>query len=179
MVLNIYFCGVILLECEVRRAIKDDAKSLAHIIVESWKSVYSNIIPEDEITKFLDKERRQQQFEKFIDDGEIVLIGTYDDIPCGLVFANKDNDEKLEKCGSIYSMYLLEEYWGKGLAMELMNLVLSILKAEGCKQVSLWVYEANIRARRFYEKCGFIFDGTKKHSRFSNKPIELRYIKQI
>ena len=82
---------MILLVCEVRRAIKGDAKSLSHIIVESWKSVNSNIIPEYEITKFLDKERRQQQFEKFIEDGEIVLIGIHDDIPCGLVFANKDN----------------------------------------------------------------------------------------
>ncbi|NMB07774.1 MAG: GNAT family N-acetyltransferase [Tissierellia bacterium] len=60
-----------------------------------------------------------------------------------------------------------------------MDLVISILKKEGCKQVALWVYETNKRARRFYEKCGFGFDGTKKHSHFSNKPVELRYIKQI
>lgn len=158
---------------------KEDAKSLANIIVESWRAAYRNIIPEDEIVKFLDKERRQQQFERFIDDGEIVLIGIYDGLPCGLVFGNKDNDEQLEECGSIYSIYLLEEYWGKGLATKLMDSVIDILKHEGCKQVSLWVFEENIRARRFYEKCEFEFDGAKKHSRFSNKPIELRYVKQI
>lgn len=170
---------MILLRCEIRRAVTGDSKSLANIIVESWRSAYSDLIPEDEITKFLDKQKRQQQFERFIEDGEIVLIGSYDGIHCGLVFANKDNDEQLEECGSIYSIYLLEEYWGKGLSIRLMNEVISILKAEGCKKVSLWVYEANTRARQFYEKCGFIFDGTKKYSRFSNKPIELRYLKQI
>lgn len=167
------------MRCKVRRAIIADTKSLANIIVESWKSAYSNIIPEDEIAKFLDKQRRQQQFERFIKDEEIVLIGFYDEIPCGLVFANKDNDEQLKECGSIYSIYLLEEYWGKGLATKLMDVVISILKEDGCKQVSLWVYEVNVRARKFYEKCGFTFDGNKKHSRFSNKPIELRYVKQI
>lgn len=168
-----------LLKCKVRGAVKEDAEFLANIIVESWRSAYSDKIPKDEIVKFLDKQRRQQQFERFIEDGEIVLIGFYDNVPCGLVFANKDNDEQLEKCGSIYSIYLLEEYWGKGLSTMLMDVTIDILKDEGCKQVFLWVYETNKRARRFYEKCGFIFDGNKKYSHFSNKPIELRYIKQI
>ena len=76
---------------KIRRAVTDDAKSLANIIVESWRAVYSNIIPEDEIAKFLDKERRQKQFERFIEDGEIVLIGIFDGMPCGLVFANKED----------------------------------------------------------------------------------------
>lgn len=154
-------------------------KCEANIIVESWKSAYSNIIPEDEIARFLDKQRRQEQFEKFIEDEEIVLIGFYDEIPCGLIFGNKDNDEGLERCGSIYSIYLLKEYWGKGLSTKLMDRAINILKEEGCKQVYLWVYEVNTRARKFYEKYGFIFDGNKKQSHFSNKPIELRYIKQI
>ncbi len=60
-----------------------------------------------------------------------------------------------------------------------MESALNILKDQGCKKVSLWVYEDNIRARKFYEKCGFTYDGNKKYSHFSNKPIELRYIKQI
>ena len=163
---------MILLEYEIRRAGTDDAKYLANIIVESWRATYSNIIPEDEIAKFLDKERRQKQFEKFIENGEIILIGIYDDMPCGLVFANKDNDEQLAECGSIYLIYFLKEYWGKGLGTKLMDEAINILKNEGCKQVSLWVYETNIRARSFYEKSGFIFDETKKYSHFSNKPIE-------
>lgn len=164
---------------KVRKAVKSDSLDLANIIVESWKSAYSEIIPKDEIAKFLDKERRQRQFERFIEDEEIILIGSVNEIACGLVFANKDNDQGLEDCGSIYSIYLLEEYWGKGLSEKLMDSALNILKDQGCKKVSLWVYEDNTRARKFYEKCGFIYDGNKKYSHFSNKPIELRYIKQI
>lgn len=174
---NIY--EVIYLLCEVRKAVKSDSKDLANIIVESWKSAYSNLIPEDEIIRFLDKERRQKQFERFIEEDEIVLIGFYDGIACGLVFANKDNDEDLEDCGSIYSIYLLEEYWGNGLASKLMETVINILKEHECNKISLWVYEENKRAINFYEKCKFVFDGNKKESRFSNKPIELRYIRQI
>lgn len=170
---------MISLKYQVRKAVTKDAKSLANIIVETWKSAYGDIIPKDEIIKYLDKDRRQRQFERFIEDGEIVLIGICDGVACGLVFANKDNDEKLEECASIYSIYVLEEYWGKGLATELMDSVINILKEEGCKQVSLWVYEINKRAIGFYEKSGFAFDGNKAYSHFSNKLVELRYIKQI
>ncbi len=167
------------MEYEVRKALIEDAESLGNIIVESWKAAYSNIIPKDEMAKFLDKERRKRQFERFIENEEIILIGICDNVPCGLMFGSKDNDEQLLECGSIYSMYFLKEYWGKGLATKLMDSFINILKDEGCKRVSLWVYEDNIRARRFYEKCGFIFDSIKKYSHFSNKPIELRYIKEI
>ncbi|MFA5575692.1 MAG: GNAT family N-acetyltransferase [Tissierellaceae bacterium] len=162
---------------KVRAARKEDAGHLADIIVKSWKSAYSELIPEDEITRYLDKDRRKVQFEKFIEDGEIVLIGIFNEVPCGLVFANKDNDEGLESCGSIYSIYLLEETWGKGISAKLMEQTVELLKKQGCKKISLWVYEENLRARKFYEKHGFTFDGSKKYSRFSNKPLELRYIK--
>jgi hypothetical protein len=69
--------GEIILEYEVRKALMEDTESLGNIIVESWKAAYSNIIPEDEMAKFLDKERRKRQFERFIENGEIILIGIY------------------------------------------------------------------------------------------------------
>ncbi len=163
----------------IRPATIDDASSLANIIVESWKSAYSELIPKDEIARYLDKNKRKNQFEKFIQDEEIVLIALFDQIPCGLAFANKDNDEGLEECGSIYSMYLLEEYWGRGVSSELMTKVIEILERQGVKRVSLWVYEKNLRARKFYEKHNFAFDGHKKYSRFSNELLELRYIKEL
>lgn len=62
---------MISLEIEVRRARVEDAKSLANIIVESWRLAYENILPREEMGKFLDKERRQQQFKRFIKGDKI------------------------------------------------------------------------------------------------------------
>lgn len=81
--------------------------------------------------------RRQKQFEEFIENGEIILIGIYDDMPCGLVFANKDNDEQLAECGSIYSIYFLKEYWGKGLGTKLMDEAINILKSTAIFPINL------------------------------------------
>lgn len=38
----------------------------------------------------------------------------------------------------------------------------------------LWTFEANARARRFYEKCGFVVGGAVKDSGFGNAK-EVRY----
>ena len=40
--------------------------------------------------------------------------------------------------------------------------VLSEMKEAGFSNAALWVFEANIRARRFYEKLGFTPTGDRK-----------------
>lgn len=52
------------MDIRIRAAKREDDSSLANIIVESWKSAYSEIIPKDEITRYLDKDRRKIQFEE-------------------------------------------------------------------------------------------------------------------
>ena len=43
----------------------------------------------------------------------------------------------------------------------------------------LWVLEANSRARRFYEKCGFTFDGTQKEINIDKPLVEMRYNRSL
>lgn len=46
----------------------------------------------------------------------------------------------------------------------------------GNQPVFLWAFEENVRARRFYEKHGFRWDGTQRLSEFDGA-IEVRYVK--
>jgi ribosomal protein S18 acetylase RimI-like enzyme len=50
------------------------------------------------------------------------------------------------------------------------------LKKKGFDKIVLWVLEDNASARRFYEKHGFAFDGTRKEIEIGKKYIELRYV---
>ena len=50
------------------------------------------------------------------------------------------------------------------------------LKAEGKKSVFLWAFQENKRARRFYEKHGFRWDGTQRVSEFDGA-AEVRYVR--
>jgi RimJ/RimL family protein N-acetyltransferase len=55
--------------------------------------------------------------------------------------------------------------------------LIDILKS-GKNKVFLWVFKDNIRACKFYEKCGFKADGTEKISKFDNS-VEIRYVRKI
>ena len=64
--------------------------------------------------------------------------------------------------GEIFALYVLSEYYGKGVGQRLMDAALERLK--GYPRICLWVLKENGRAIRFYEKCGFTVDGAEKYS---------------
>ena len=53
-------------------------------------------------------------------------------------------------------LYIASEWRGAGAARELMDWVLAEAKARGGEELYLTVYTENWRARRFYEKYGFV-----------------------
>ena len=61
--------------------------------------------------------------------------------------------------GLLWLMYVDPSFWGKGAAQPLMDGSIEGLRALGHLEARLWVLEANTRARRFYERCGWIEDG--------------------
>ena len=58
--------------------------------------------------------------------------------------------------GEVVSLYLLPEYMGRGLGKALLPAAVERLKERGFRDILLWVLEENQRARRFYEKYGFM-----------------------
>ena len=76
-------------------------------------------------------------------------------------FLGYGNREETPEIGEIFSLYVLSEYYGKGVGRMLMDVGLQELKEY--PTVHLWVLKENHRARRFYEKCGFRPDGTEMH----------------
>ena len=64
--------------------------------------------------------------------------------------------EKYSDHGEIVSIYLLPEYIAKGYGARLLRAVVEELGKFGFHHILLWVLEENLRARRFYEKNGFV-----------------------
>lgn len=59
-------------------------------------------------------------------------------------------------------LYILHEWRGQGAAQALMDWALAEAKARGGQELYLTVYTENWRARRFYEKYGFVEVGPYK-----------------
>ena len=80
----------------------------------------------------------------------------------------------MEGFGEVVAIYALASYWGRQVGKPLMDRAVEELRAQGFPNIMLWAFEANARARRFYEKYGFVFDGTYKDSGL-NGAKEVRY----
>ena len=60
----------------------------------------------------------------------------------------------------------------------MLETALEEMRAAGKKRVWLWAFEENHRARRFYEKHGFRWDGARRVSEFDGA-MEVRYGKEL
>ena len=56
-------------------------------------------------------------------------------------------------------------YRGQGIGKRLTYTTLSAAWMSGMERVELLVYSQNIDGIKFYEKAGFVFEGTKKKAR--------------
>lgn len=75
----------------------------------------------------------------------------------------------------IVAIHSLPESWGTGLGKAML---VEALRQIGDRPVFLWAFKDNKRARGFYEKNGFHWDGTERVSQFDNA-LEVRYVKEI
>ncbi len=163
---------------KIKNAGENDAYTLAYIHVNSWKAAYKYIL-RDEILDNLNIEKRKLYFDKVLKDkSETNVLAYKDNVAAGFMTFGKcrDND-KDSSYGEIWGSYLLPEFWRQGIGSELINWGVNTLYEQGHKKVCLWVLEENLRARNFYEKQGFIYDGTAKEIIIGKPVTELRYIK--
>jgi GNAT superfamily N-acetyltransferase len=72
-------------------------------------------------------------------------------------------------------LYVIPDTWGTGVASRLHDRALAMLQAEGCAEALLWVLEHNGRARRFYERHGWLPDGATRVVPYPPHPIDVRY----
>ena len=73
-------------------------------------------------------------------------------------------------------IHSLPDRWRQGFGSRMMERVLSDMAAAGYRQVMLWVFAENTRARKFYEANGFFTNGEQKPQLL---PVELCYQKRL
>ncbi len=151
----------------------DDRMAISEIYEESWKYAYKGIIPQDFLNS-IPKGRWLSNLDNptwktliCVDDGRIMGTSSF----CRSRF------EQFHDWGEIISIYLLPDYMGKGFGKTLMKFAISELKMQGYENIFLWVLEENIRARRFYEKIGFLPTDVFLDDNIGGKDLrEIRYV---
>ena len=130
----------------------------AYVHWKAWHEAYLGIVDADFLSR-MTLERCEQNAVKWGGDG--LLIAVENGRVIGFV-GYGSRGEEAPNVGEVFALYVLSDYYGKGVGRALMDSALEKLSAY--PSVCLWVLKENRRAIRFYEKCGFVPDGREQYS---------------
>jgi ribosomal protein S18 acetylase RimI-like enzyme len=161
----------------IRPAAAEDAEAVERLRIAGWQTAYRGIIPDAYLDSLpVDVSRRRKHLESlpegFRNDVAIAdgcIIAWISAGPC------RDPDRPGPRHGEIFACYVHPDWWRMGIGHLLMEHSLQALAEDGRDDVTLWVLEANDRARRFYAAFKFVPDGTRKLLDFGEPVPELRY----
>ena len=141
----------------IRAAKPEDAGSLARVHVDSWRSTYAGILP-DEFLAGLSYRDRESYWEQILTTARPTVSNFLAETECGDVVGlaaggpERTGDETYR--GELYLVYLLEQYQRRGLGRRLVSAVAERLPADGFDSMLLWVAKDNHPACRFYKSLG-------------------------
>ena len=142
-----------------------EGKSLVHW--QTWREAYDNLLPaEYQETMTLDRCRFFSQ--KYPENTLIAMDGKK---VVGFISYGNYRDETIQ-AGEIIALYVLKDYYGKGVSKQLMHAAFAAL--DQFSEIYLWVLKDNKRAIAFYQKMGFTFDGQEKILKLGKPVKELR-----
>ena len=144
-----------------------EGKSLVHW--QTWREAYDDLLPaEFQETMTLDRCRFfSQQYP------ENTLIAMDGKKVVGFISYGNYRDETIQ-AGEIIALYVLKDYYGKGVSKQLMHAAFVAL--DQFSEIYLWVLKDNKRAIAFYQKMGFTFDDQEQILKLGKPVKELRMI---
>lgn len=152
-----------LLEVLIRPAVVEDAAPIAEVHVASWRQAYAGVVADDYLGA-IDVEARAERWRQQLASPEPdahVWVAEEEGRVVGFASLGPSMDEDAGRdTMQIYTIYLEPHAWGQGIARELMRTVLAAVPNGA--PVTLWVLEANERARHFYRRNGFNPDGVER-----------------
>lgn len=151
----------------VRNAEFEDMKQLGHIMAVSFRSAFSDFVTSQTLDACAQEKGCVALLEGIFQEGKMHFLMGGDS---GMLVWEDAGDG-----AQIVAIHSLPESWGTGLGKAML---VEALRQIGDRPVFLWAFKDNKRARRFYEKNGFHWDGTERVSEFDDA-LEVRYVKGI
>ncbi|UAL47908.1 GNAT family N-acetyltransferase [Sutcliffiella horikoshii] len=138
---------------KIRKAILSDTKGIAKVHVESWKTTYANIVP-DEYLNNLTYESREQIWINSIPNGGVYVAENNEGEIVGFSSGGKERSGKYDGFdGELYAIYILKEYQGQGIGKALIQPIIDELIGMGLNTMLVLVLKDNV-SRLFYEALG-------------------------
>ncbi len=150
-----------------------EIRGKAYVHWKSWQEAYAGLIDGNYLAAFTLEKAEQTAFRY----RERLLVAMDGERVVGFAGYGPYRDDTMPDTGEVYALYTLKEYYGQGVGRQLMEAALDRLKEYPC--IALWVLKDNARAIRFYEKCGFAFDGAEETLNLGTPVAEVRMCRKM
>lgn len=141
----------------ITSASKRDVSAIARIHVDTWRTTYNEIVPDDYLAS-LSYEKRESMWGQIIaENKEFTHLFVAKDSEGNVVgFSNggKSRTTDLPYGGEIYAIYLRKEVQGKGVGKDLFLNSLEQLNRNGFTSMMLWVLEDNPTCKFYASMSG-------------------------
>ena len=139
----------------IRRGTPADATAVAGCHTVCWREAYAGLVADDYLFSETVERQRLARWRERLGGTRAVWLATDDGRVVGAASTNAVRDTDPPATVELMSLYVRAAYHGTGLADRLLR------AAVDAGPASLWVFAANLRARRFYARHGFAADGTE------------------
>lgn len=142
----------------IREARLQDAKAIAQVHVNAWKTTYSGILP----TAYIERQtyaKRCDRWKKMLEASmteitdHAIYVAEFEGEIIGFVDGGKQRSANSLYQGEIYALYILEAYQRKSLGRSLTRTIARRLFRLGLDSILVWVLADN-PACKFYRSLG-------------------------
>lgn len=161
------------MEVEISALLPEDIDGVAAVHVQAWQAAYPGIMS-DEFLGNLSTEMAADYWRHVAwrRDGN-AFVARCDGHIAGFTAVGEHRKPGTD-AGELYGLNVAPEYWGTGVATELLHRAERRLLQLGFSDVVLYVASENDRGRRFYEREGWTDDGVDEVEDFGGRPVEER-----
>lgn len=140
-------------DLNIRKAVLSDAKGIAKVHVDSWKTTYKNIVSGQYLNN-LTYESRDRLWENNIPNGGVYVAENKEGEIVGFSSGGLERSGNYHGFeGELYAIYILKEYQGNGIGKALVKPIIEEITELGLNSMLVLVLKDNI-SRLFYESLG-------------------------
>lgn len=132
----------------IRAATEHDAGAIAHVHVQSWRTTYAGIVPEEYLATLNEAERELAWRDRLARDIR-VYIADLDGQIVGFISGGVIREPVQTYDAELYAIYLLGQAQRQGIGTALLKELAKSLLGEGFTGMIVWVLEKN-PSRHFY-----------------------------
>lgn len=148
----------------ISRATLADAEALASLGATTFRDTFSGTCTDEDMQEFLAENFNLQQVtNELANEQDLYYLAISNGEPIGYLRLMEDYSNfplmKQWKALELKRLYVDKAFHGLGIAQDLMKFAEQLARQNQFEVIWLGVWEHNLRAKKFYEKSGFIDSG--------------------